>query len=397
MDKNKLLVLPNGQTVPFFFNFDFTLREINFPKYLPISVTFWHENNFNEDTKKQIVEYLLELKQSYPDYTFVFENTHETIQFKTYSIVNDIVNTLINSKKFKLNDFMLASAASPVKFNVSSYVKTAQENNWTKIKVMFSNVYERAFLENNNLETENHNNLNISIKKKNKLFLFYNGSNRYHRGVLVSEFLQKGLDKKSYMSAHFNSIDATYQSTVPGIYQNHFKYLLDNPNLLPIKLNDVQEINNISWRINDHEFHHYSDSYLYINTETKFMPSDINKKYEWISHDTSMMDSYFITEKTMKAFIGKMPFIMVGFQNTLAALRELGYKTFHPYIDESYDSIIDYDERLQVIIKEINRLANFSQDQWLEWYEKVHPIAMHNFYHFKNYKPRILFYDPDPI
>jgi len=399
MNDKTLLVFPDGTSCPFFSQFEFILRDLDFKNYVTINIVFWHTNNFNEDTKKQVIDNLLNLRMMHPEIkTFVFQNTHETIQFQTYSVVSDVVKTLVEKHNFKISDFMLVSAGSPVKYNIESFKRAAKENNWTQIKIMFSNVYEKMFFIHNDLDNEFYKNLNSEIKDKEKVFLFLNGSSRYHRNVLVSEFFQSGLDKKSYMSAHnFNSMDSQYMSSIPGPFQNHFNFLLNNPGLLPIKLADVEVINDISWRIWSNEIEHYENSYVDLITETKFIRADVSKTIPWISHDTCMLDSYFVTEKTMKAFAGKMPFIIASIPLFLDALRELGYKTFHPYIDETYDTIEDHDLRLAAIIKEIYRLASFSKEQWREWSEKVHPIAMHNYNHFKNYKPKILIYDPDPI
>ena len=49
----------------------------------------------------------------------------------------------------------------------------------------------------------------------------------------------------------------------------------------------------------------------------------------------------FISEKTWKPIMVGHPFIMVGNKNNLKFLKDLGYKTFDKWIDESYDDIED--------------------------------------------------------
>ena len=55
-----------------------------------------------------------------------------------------------------------------------------------------------------------------------------------------------------------------------------------------------------------------------------------------------MIEYPFITEKTYRNIKYKKPFIIMGQHISLASLHKLGYKTFHPLIDESYDSYERY-------------------------------------------------------
>jgi hypothetical protein len=52
------------------------------------------------------------------------------------------------------------------------------------------------------------------------------------------------------------------------------------------------------------------------------------------------------------------PFIVFSTPYFLEDLRSLGFETFSPYINESYDQITDNQERLNTIVAEIERLVN---------------------------------------
>ena len=84
-----------------------------------------------------------------------------------------------------------------------------------------------------------------------------------------------------------------------------------------------------------------------------------------------------LTEKTWRNIGLEKPFIMIGQQNTLKTLHRLGYKTFHPYINESYDLMHD-DQRILAAMKECIKLAKFTDDQWNKFYEDIQPILKHN-------------------
>jgi len=96
-------------------------------------------------------------------------------------------------------------------------------------------------------------------------------------------------------------------------------------------------------------------------------------------YDTSDLDTLYITEKTFRNYYLKKPFIVIGQSETLSALRELGYKSFHPYINEKYDETKNGSERLQKIFRELRKLCSFTEEDWKEFYENISPILEHNF------------------
>jgi hypothetical protein len=55
----------------------------------------------------------------------------------------------------------------------------------------------------------------------------------------------------------------------------------------------------------------------------------------------------FLTEKTFKAMAWGMPFLFVGNQHSLQRIRDLGFKTFPEWFDESYDELENYNLRIQ--------------------------------------------------
>ena len=59
-------------------------------------------------------------------------------------------------------------------------------------------------------------------------------------------------------------------------------------------------------------------------------------------------------------------------------LHTVGYKTFHPYIDESYDKEPDIRKRYAMILKEIDRLCSMSFNELDELLLALRPILIHN-------------------
>tara|TARA_Y100001938_G_C7987248_1_gene377570 strand:- start:267 stop:926 length:660 start_codon:yes stop_codon:yes gene_type:complete len=93
----------------------------------------------------------------------------------------------------------------------------------------------------------------------------------------------------------------------------------------------------------------------------------------------------YFDEKYWKPFITFHPFLIIGKPYILKTLREFGFKTFSPYIDESYDTELDYFKRRDKIQKEILRLCNMKIEEIDNWYWNMSDILLHNFKWLKKY------------
>jgi hypothetical protein len=85
-----------------------------------------------------------------------------------------------------------------------------------------------------------------------------------------------------------------------------------------------------------------------------------------------------ITEKTNKPIACCKPFIAFSTPYFLEDVRQLGFETFSPYIDESYDLETDNHKRLNMIVNEIERITNLPVDQYKELVKNCHAIAARN-------------------
>jgi len=85
----------------------------------------------------------------------------------------------------------------------------------------------------------------------------------------------------------------------------------------------------------------------------------------------------FLSEKTFKPIFCYHPFIIFGNKGSLKRLRELGYKTFAPFINEEYDELPTW-ERMEAIIKELIRLSSMDDTERLKWYADMSDILNHN-------------------
>jgi hypothetical protein len=105
----------------------------------------------------------------------------------------------------------------------------------------------------------------------------------------------------------------------------------------------------------------YTDSYIHIVTETNFK-NDI-----------------FPTEKIINPMVVLQPFILVGAPGYLKYIKELGFKTFDGFIDESYDNECNDAKRFELICKEIKRLSEKPLEEIHNWYISIlTPILEYN-------------------
>ena len=85
--------------------------------------------------------------------------------------------------------------------------------------------------------------------------------------------------------------------------------------------------------------------------------------------ETDVHNSDWYTEKTIKCLISKKPFILLSGQHALKKLRNMGFKTFSPIINESYDVESDVNVRLDMIKKEMSRIHGLNDEEKIKMFE----------------------------
>jgi hypothetical protein len=97
-----------------------------------------------------------------------------------------------------------------------------------------------------------------------------------------------------------------------------------------------------------------------------------------VSEASFAENTCFISEKTFKPIATRHPFIMYGNKHSLRYLRELGYQTFHGFIDESYDDLESWD-RLDAIIQILKDIKAMPNEKKIQWFGSMKDILDHNF------------------
>lgn len=132
--------------------------------------------------------------------------------------------------------------------------------------------------------------------------------------------------------------------------------------LSPIEIDQLDNSERTRYRTFVPEF--FYDSYWNIVIETHI--------------DIENLPGVFITEKTWKPIAHYQPFVIMGCVGSLAHLRELGYKTFGDFIDESYDSIDNHVERTHRVLAVCKWLASLDHQELQKLHGQMRPIVEHN-------------------
>ena len=94
-------------------------------------------------------------------------------------------------------------------------------------------------------------------------------------------------------------------------------------------------------------------------------------------------DCFFPTEKTVRPMLLKKPMIVMGPKNHLAYLRQMGFRTFADFWDESYDGYEGADRYVRVLTL-INQLATKSTSELETMYWDMEYTLQYNFDLLKN-------------
>lgn len=86
-----------------------------------------------------------------------------------------------------------------------------------------------------------------------------------------------------------------------------------------------------------------------------------------------------LTEKIFKPIVARRPFFLVAAPGNLAYLRSYGFRTFDRWVDESYDSETDPDQRIVKIIQEVERLCKLSPADLQTIYADMQETLDYNF------------------
>ena len=215
----------------------------------------------------------------------------------------------------------------------------------------------------------------LTLKNYDKKFLNLNRRWRKHRPMIVGLLELNNLLDKGYVSFAVN-VDGENWDGIWGFLDNYGE--LNKTELYRILTENKERLENIpNMYLDTHELHinqvrvgkgldqFYEDSYFSIVNETNYFKE--------------MGEAIFLSEKVFKPVLKMHPFILASRPYSMRKFSEIGYKTFSPYIDESYDNEEDDTKRLLMIVEETKRLCNLSGDELEQFLVGCKEICEYNY------------------
>ena len=175
----------------------------------------------------------------------------------------------------------------------------------------------------------------------------------------------------------------TYDFTI-NENKDHLKEI---PNIQDNEMLDFTDIKKyiVDLQINkDKKFYDFED----LETLYGIMHEDASvyedSMFSFISETSFLDNEFYISEKVVKALGQNHPFIVYGNVGTLKELKRMGFRTFSPFIDESYDLEPNIQKRMDMVFDEVLKLVNKTEEEKLEWMKNIKPILERNYKVLRN-------------
>jgi UDPglucose 6-dehydrogenase len=330
-----------------------------------------------------IVEQMLEAKQL-GKCKFLFWNAAEAYSHCVVNKINRIVNLVENQIDSSDIFYMCSSIEIEKTYEDIFNNREALDTKWRNKISMLSGHYFQNTTQENAAPSLLRDQINYVIKEKSKVFLCFNRVPREHRVMLLDRMLENNLVDRSYYS--FEGLPG-WISQLHVHFPEKFKNIKLNEDKLPLRLNITAARPNPAMPESE-DLVYFDNSYFSIVTESVFYGDEYSLHMGTKMHNYSTPANIFITEKTFKCFPMMHPFVLLAYPGTLAELRNIGYKTFSPMIDETYDTVVNDDNRFEAVWKEISRLLQKTPEEWIKWQGEIKSIVEYNrdhFYSNKNY------------
>jgi len=339
-----------------------------------------NEPVFHLRSTETIIKDILNAKKNGATKFFLY-NVSEGVLPHMVSKIHRIANLLegvIDSKDF----FYVSGSPDCQEVYDKMYNRKISGNTYWKSKISILSGHFFQLL-SQSMYAEYNNKIEYIVEEKNKKFLCFNNMAREHRARLLEFMLANNYVKDGYYSFEGATPGNSDWKHIMNILNDDFKHIKRNSHIFPMKLNlKLKETVNLNpycynCNITEDDLKYFNNSYFSIVTETMFYDES---KGRFQRHATE--DCIFITEKTFKCIVTKHPFILLARPGMLAELKKMGYKTFSPIIDETYDTVQNDDDRLKLILTEIDKLMKKPTKEWAEWQSQIKDIVEYNHTHF---------------
>lgn len=367
--------MDNQEIIPESWFDDVTVKTLVEDNPLPVPQHFTSAQYSKEVIAKSIFFYSIKNQHG----KVVFAGYPEGLNAINMFTADDIVKICIEKYKMSPNKFVFLNGCFANQANLNFYKEHCKNYNLIEMDIRFLNTYEYMSKVDADLKNDLINKEPLGFPTKEKPFLCFNGVARTHRVLLIGEIFARNLHPYTFLSCYDKNfisqvVDArcVLDHKVYGDrYYKLFFEIMSRQELFPMQLTQPGgQICTHDYSLEDHEL--YKKSYISVVTETDFF-----QKY--MGYRTISLNCTFPTEKTFKPIKARHPFIIISRPHFLKHLKEQGYKTFHPHINESYDDIENDERRLNAIMSEMERLSKYSEQEWGNFLYHTNHICQHNY------------------
>lgn len=302
--------------------------------------------------------------------TLILSNTHEAYHY----YIEDLYTTIVSAYNIPPENILILSESADIASHITTVAnKLGQREMKSRWMRRFEQDVKRDYT---NLTTPAPKTL--EDKTYDKKFLCFNRRWRGNRTVLVELLHALDLLKYGHVSLAKSDDNRSWEhmcyrdlafmkdceeavillDSVREEMINSFPELyLDNKDLITNRAQLVADTNYL-----------YEETYFSVVTETFFFKTERPEEY-----------GRFLSEKTFKPVAMQHPFLVLSTPHFLVKFKELGYKSFSPWIDESYDLEPNDALRMMKVVREIQRLCNLSDSERTEFLTEIRKICKHNF------------------
>lgn len=327
------------------------------------------------DACKQIDDFVK--KYNLHNSPIMFSWHSECYQHKIIHFMNNVVKELVtNYTGYNVDMFHYRNGGLPINENVDYY--NSLPFDYLPNNIWFTNTLLTSYC-NQKI------NRKIEINTKSKKILSMNGNPRTNRRIALSYLIKNDLLKDSFYSFDSSKLIGHSYDNHPLLEKyNKIVEDLTTEDMEPMCLSKKHDDRSDD-RIKKEDVYYFDNSYFSLVQET-FYDNTLDDS----TGDIAFYECIMISEKTYRPIYFKHPFIMLGVKGSLAGLRKYGFKTFSPYIDESYDEIDDPVLRLETALNEVKRLCSLSDDEWLTIQRELLPVLEYNYNLITSSEPTIL-------
>lgn len=299
----------------------------------------------------------------------VINNSHEAF----HSVVDDVYKHIVIGHHLPPEKIILMSGS----FDIVEVIEVvAQKYRRTPLKAELVLEFEStATIEANMQEFVSPQTLqNTDYSKK---FLNLNRRWRIARPTFVGLLVANNLLDQGYVSLAPSDCKERWPKAWHGVcgLNAHFPELIAQLtehrehiiNLPPLYL-DTRDLVTNRAEIDQSSRKLYENTYVSLVAETNY----------YTCH-SGFEPSRFMSEKTFKPILFKHPFVYISTPGMISAIKQIGYQTFNPIIDETYDTIQNDGDRMLAIIEETRRLCKLKPEQLTEFLNSAREVCEYNF------------------